>query len=984
MIRALLSQKAPTRTVLPSPRCPLRLRIRLASGKKRIVKFTGAKCTIGSHPDSTLRIPSPSSSSVFCLLLRTHGKLVVRSWAEECRLNGLQFDIASLRTGDTLKVPGASIRIQRATVTKSNRKKTKSRASDLGKSLVREVGSRLVHLENRLIKQQIRLTKQLEMQSRKPSAAIPTPIDAEAKNNKPIESPPSPMLVEGINTLKSAVEELRSQVEQVANRTWPVVQPAPAVDHEAFISAASARMGEIIQTNLREERVQSSLKFEQIGREFDRIGERLGEVEQKLNLPKTDDFADKLRPVCDAVDFIRTGMQSIEARQTLDAQQLATLTQGLSSFSQLNIDRLTELSDKFAELPNVQKLESSLLTVSDKVDEISNEFAKHRELFVTREEIASLVKNMESANAVQPALENRFLAIDERFDNILGQWTQLQSGLDVQFRSIAERIDALPHSNTASPSEPIDLSPLENRLGETRLELADHARVLMTLGETQQTLTERVENATQLIEQLQSLATTQQSHSERIEQLAAETASVRSHNEESFEQTRTAQNGLIEKLLALEDRCVNLENELARRSHAAPQAPFAPPQNEYSPSQLVQSNEVDSSTATQSGFAGNLASQTPQEESTHSDLSDSAQFAAFRGGTLPSRPSTVEATRDHVASPDAGPTESAGDNANVPNSILDSLRRSGIWKDDSAPSASDSDAFSLKTQSLQTQSHLSATADMESPDTDASSDDVESIYQAETTPPDAVEPAAHPADASSKTPWASPHPVAADHDEESIDAYMERLLQRVSNGSMEVTGAMAVAEQLQRAKAQASKKNKARATETEAGDFEYAPKVAAPEKNADLTALRELAMTSANANIQNYHAATKAKTANEKWIVVVVAMCSAIGLCYMCLQHKSDWAYLAAGASFMVALFWAIQATFSTSVAKKIGAAAKAPVEKTDAKINVSLLQKTKKPKTPPDQVSAGVTFQALVAERERANAEAQNPDSNEASPIEL
>lgn len=977
-------QRARQTTVLPSPHCQLRLRIRLPNGKKRIASVSAAKCTIGAHPDCQIRIPGKMETGVHCVLLRSRGRVVVRSWSDDCTINGRKFEIATLGAGDILRAGKTSIKILPDRKRKKQRKQTKTSPATLGKQLVREIGSRLAHLEQRLVKRQRSLTKQIEARTAFASKPLPQ-SEAAPTPTKPVEAAPSPIVLEGITTLRSAVEELRAQVVEVATRPWPSLEPnhsqKPQIDAEALIESASARVGDVIGASLREDRIASALKFEQIGREFDRIGERLGDVEQKLSLPTADLIEKQVRPVCEAVDFIRTGLKAIEDRQTLDATRFADFSSGLAALSQSTMERLGELTNKIGAMPNLSNLELSLANVSEKVEGLSQEIVQRQNLYVTRDDIAALVKQFEPSTAFQAQWEDRFVAIDQRFDGMMGEWSKLQAGTDEQLKAIAERIDALPATPAASASmaEQVDFSPLEQKLAECRLELADYAQAITGFSANQQDCAARVATAELTLQQVQTELNGLRSFGDRIDQLTTELTEGRDRAAESIEHSQSAQNSLLEKLLALEDRCVYLESELARLSHAAATTPnsFIAPQSasaiaiqcepteseatypieeapfasRYAP-EISETSAGNFSTETfddsGEGSADDYPSAPPEAVLKSSPLSDSAQFAALKRAAVLSRSALEESsTRVETPSKSTAAQGSEEDAANVPNSIVESLRRSGIWKDPNDASGQNDGVKEAQ----------------EDP-----RDVVGSAFQADSAPPGGIGPGKHAADPMTKTPWGGPHPASDENEEESIDAYMERLMQRVTGGTGEVTGAMAVAEHLQRAKAQMPKKTKA-PVEAEDGDFEYTPKVAAPEKSADLSALRELAMTSANVNIQNYHAAAKAKTANEKWIVVVVAMICAMGLCYICINYKSDWSYLAAGAAFMVALYWAIQASFSTAAAKRVTQNARekaAGDEKTNSKVDVDLFRNVKKAKSQLDQPSAGETFLALVAERER------------------
>ena len=60
-------------------------------GPLRPFRSRTSKCTIGSAPNSTLRLLAPGVQPCQCLILRGEHGTIVRSWSSNTRLNGRQF-----------------------------------------------------------------------------------------------------------------------------------------------------------------------------------------------------------------------------------------------------------------------------------------------------------------------------------------------------------------------------------------------------------------------------------------------------------------------------------------------------------------------------------------------------------------------------------------------------------------------------------------------------------------------------------------------------------------------------------------------------------------------------------------------------------------------------------------------------------------------------------------------------------------------------
>lgn len=893
MFRTSMPRQAQQTTVLPSPRRRFRLRVRLRSGTKRTIKLRDAKYAIGDSPLCQIQVPAQSEETgVHCLLLQSRGRLIARSWSPECRLNGRPFEVAELLRGDKLQVPGAILSLLDGRRRKKNSDKILART---GKRLVGEIGKRLARLEERLVRRQLRLTRQLEAAAQTLNPSIAS-IPSEATPAPAAESAPSPIVLAGLDTLRSAVEELRGRVEEVmehtrtASETTP--EAAPAIDAESLLDAASNRLRETVESSLREERTRTALRYEEFSRDFARIGDRLNEVEQKLHSPLAAISGDSIQPVSEAVEFVRAGLQAIESRQSQGAERLELLASGLEGLRQSTEAQLASITEKVSVIPSLHQVEEALASVSNRVEEIAKEIAERDQQVFTRDDAAPLFAQLEAATAARTELENRLVDLGQQVTDLGGVWNAFQSETENKLQLLAERIDSLPTGGgDGSSASPVDLSPLNDSLAALEAKLAAQQATIDEQTDARNAIEAKLEAAQLALQELREGGVAAADQSGQFAELTEAISQVRSVAEGAAEEARTAQADLLRQLMALEDRCLFLESELARLSRLEPRVEStASAETSSIPEPIAPAIEEEPAPT---GLIASAFYSNPEDSATNNPALSGYQ--GYQGlstlDRIESEPENAEPIQNEPASAQYTPelpVESQPEDTRI-DTVVDQLRKSGIWKDD-------------------------APAPEPSEESEDPRDVVGASFHSDPTPPTGIDPGKSPAEQLEPT-WNTP--ASDEGEEESIDAYMQRLMQRVSGNATEVNGAMAVAEHLQQMKKREAGKRAAQAA-GDSGPFEYAPRVAPPEKNADLSALRELAVTSAHVNIQNYHAATTSKKANEKWLVVTVAMICATGLLFICLNYRNNWNYLAAVASFTVALYWAIQATLTTAAAKRI------------------------------------------------------------------
>jgi len=162
----------------------------------------------------------------------------------------------------------------------------------------------------------------------------------------------------------------------------------------------------------------------------------------------------------------------------------------------------------------------------------------------------------------------------------------------------------------------------------------------------------------------------------------------------------------------------------------------------------------------------------------------------------------------------------------------------------------------------------------------------------------------------------SPGSAHGDHEEESIDDYMARLLERVRGVTGEAAGAVGASPKRRDEDAPPRETIPFRpADETAAQRFagkrrepvEMSPRAVAPEKFVNLTAMREVANLSAQTAIDRHSQRLLRRVVGFKLLVAVLGLVSGIVLLGIWRVAPSGLTFSAAMISLVVGLFWGIQ-----------------------------------------------------------------------------
>jgi uncharacterized coiled-coil protein SlyX len=89
----------------------IRLQLRDSLQAERTIVLSEGKHTIGSGPRCAVRLIASDVQPLECVIVRRGDEVRVRRWAPHTRLNGIDFDEAEMRPGDTLQMGTAEIEV---------------------------------------------------------------------------------------------------------------------------------------------------------------------------------------------------------------------------------------------------------------------------------------------------------------------------------------------------------------------------------------------------------------------------------------------------------------------------------------------------------------------------------------------------------------------------------------------------------------------------------------------------------------------------------------------------------------------------------------------------------------------------------------------------------------------------------------------------------------------------------------------------------
>ena len=272
------------------------------------------------------------------------------------------------------------------------------------------------------------------------------------------------------------------------------------------------------------------------------------------------------------------------------------------------------------------------------------------------------------------------------------------------------------------------------------------------------------------------------------------------------------------------------------------------------------------------------------------------------------RPSEAQYASDEPQGASVDDSASDGSDANV-DSVLSRLVRAGVWRDGEGHAAEPTPSVAEPTIPIQ-QRWREAPQPGEAVREEPSS--VEVVPDSD-FPPQPLAPL--PA-----TPFEAPQQKheAANQDDESIESYMERLLQRVRGDAGDAPKPAAPApapayQASQPAPAEESHSEPAAAVSDKppaalVNPEEFVPRSQAPEMTSDLAAMRELANSAARSAIAKHQRKTTGKHVTGRLVGIGVVLAASGALAYWAWSIPSITAAVGASVGFTASLYWCTRA----------------------------------------------------------------------------
>lgn len=899
----------PTRHDTPSqllgkPEGELALRIRGGQLHGRVVRVRSLKCTIGSGPDCTVRLVAPNVRPLHCLILRGEAGAVVRRWSPETFLNGRAFSDALLCAGDRLQVgpieleivddaieeapsdgrkrrhdgapsqaydtaaPTANLADQIAQVLRHDwSRQSGARQQKLMRAKLRSAKKRIKQLRksaaeaNELVRQQIsRLEESLaaaelaRAADRERSAGECLALETKLREQEQFRDQIEARLQEVTREQESLTARLTEQTEQVRAKSDEIERARQTLSaNEELLEAGSRRLSEA-QAKI-DALENEKTRFQRIASEYQVVESRAGEEVKRLT----------------------TRLQEMERLITNHAA--AAEREQVSS------------SEKSVELQNAQHQVEELAQVVRNRDE---------DLQRAKIDLARSFDDLKAAQFAQATAEQEREDIIEQLAELRAQQQDAQRAAEAHVAALNERM-------TAAVQVAEQLQASEAKCQELTSELATKASEYELLIAERDQLRQQIAEA--LANPVESIPVPVDvtAYENSVREAAAETERLRGElaaREQAWEQCAQKHQKRIEQLEKLSN---NLEAELRRSSDEATlssteeihkakqQAACADEQVTALQEQLsALLAEVDESRERTRHFeteCSEVRQQLRERDELMNQLRDEvrAKFAEWETERQTLETQLASAHREAqvpVAPPDSVEIHSAtidrlqttGDDSaetmdqNRLDEVHGVLSEPETWREaeeSMTREAESADVFDANLHELDLPEIDALASDRRTTDDDESADSSEAEPDAATGPswrdqvaylyneenePTPPEPLVRPITpvASSHSSFANGSPVTESGDEESIEAYMARLLKRVRGDASGEVAPMQSVKPVAEPVASPIQAHAAPAAVTESPidntpltPVEFAPRSAAPEHQLGMAAMRELAMHSA-------------------------------------------------------------------------------------------------------------------------------------------
>jgi chromosome segregation ATPase len=896
---ACLSPAAETTTPLRPDLGELALRVRGPGHEGRIIHVRSPKCTVGSAPGCTLRLREAQVAPLSCWIVRGSQGMVVRRLSGPALLNGRRVDEAALRTGDRLRVGMVELEV----VEGPRDEFPPSAAAGAGGP---EPGTPASLGE---LEQALERIRQLESESRQgwQSSIVAAERadqlrDALTAANEQLGEAERELAAQEarlaactaelsachteLEAARHARECVTAEWEQSRQELKRVV--AARADLEAVVQTLQTQLGGAVAERdaLRTELQSLRQHLDSLQPERQRLAEAERNAQQRLDeqsarwQQERAEMARRLELAHEEITALRAGAASQNGVMTIQMDQLQRAADDAGHKRELLAVRVAQLEQQLAER-------------NQEVERLSAAAQQQGDLEQQAQQLANQTADLA---AQRGQLEDQAAALARQHETV----AELQQTLEREREQHRAAAEALREEHAHCEEQ---ASLVQQQLEAAAARLSEVERLREQVLAEQAALALRSEGLDQreqeLLQQQQALAAAQAAAS--AESVPASSApplddplaARREELEQQIVAWEARQGELDQRQCELESRLAQLEQraaELLAWEEALEQQAAA---LQALPAQVSQPAAAPSLSGSEGGrvppdgAAAGPAAAAPAVEPLGEAVSPANVTARWQS------PEELEQSAARDAGPAAsGPASEVDDpSLSQVSDVLGRLMKAGVWR-------GEQDQHQVPASDAHAGPHE---GEVREPGANAGPDGQD--VPSEATVPSGTTPAEPHADQTAGN---------SGGEDESIEAYMDRLLKRVRGESTTNSGGWKqVAPDSPPAEPEAHTPAKTapppKVTDTVSPE-EYVPRRAAPELTSDLSAMRDLANSAARTAIDRHIRKHTAKQATARVVAACLVVAVSLVLGYVAWRGHSLPAGLGAAIGIGVGIFWMIAA----------------------------------------------------------------------------
>jgi hypothetical protein len=913
------------------------LRVRAGRQQPRLIRIQSPKCTIGSSPGCTLRLRGAGLGPSQCWILRGSSASIVRRLRGPAMLNGAQFTEAPLKVGDRLQLGAVELEIvechhdvpQSAPVFSS----PKGNAA-----LLAELQAKLDDAQSEI--------ERLHEESRQ---AFQSSIMAADRADQ---------MRDAMCLANDELEELHGAVAAAEEKMAAAIAERDKLQAQLAADREAAREGAVHSAHAEATRVAQ----ERLMAELTSLQATYAQ-EQQQRLIERQELQQRIAQQAAELESVRKTLHDEQSRAATIATADMEIEAAKAEWQACQQELQRKLSAKDTEIQSLQALVNTQRDLQQQLVQLYTTCDEHRR--AAEQSQAELAQSRRECEALKEQLNNTAIERTAQTDAWLKQKADLEERLAEQgaeIESLRERYAAaqscsmtvdfaktLENEQAATAELNARVEDLERQLSAKCDELQSLQQTLNDYAAVQRKLEQLASEydvkCRELAEAQGQITAAQAAHGAAVEELAAQTSAVQrlqmevNDRQAAFDQV---QQRLVDQQasMASEAEQINagrqqLEEIASRRAEIEQMQSELQAKSAEIDQKQVEIEELHQQLLDQRTALGNQSQeiahwreeletrqremdQRLQElETREQQLHDQEQMlcrqaaalatpaqadepVANASGQLPTDGDVAEHFSDGhdecIAASAEPPANSLPDNLHEStgvSSVLSRLVQAGVWRDDEPASEETAQRLSEHEEEATSQRAFAAQP-AEEP-----------ISQASDPPTEAEQPY-------------SPPPEAGSGEEESIESYMARLMQRVrapgaANASSpppppvkQSLATQSPAAQTPPAADRASPAEAEVATETPAAQepIELAPRRAAPELGASLSAMRDLANSAARSAIDQHVRKHTGRQAASRLTGAIVTLCCSIALGFFAWHQNLIYAAAGSVIGGGLAIYW--------------------------------------------------------------------------------